>query len=1730
MIDFVSLHNHSSFSILDALSSPKDLFYRAKELGQSALAITDHGTFSAALDSLKASRETGVKLIIGCEYYFQDDATNRDGKMRHVILLAKNAIGYKNILTINYKGFDNRVNFGNKVYSVIDWKLLEKYNDGVICLTACSNGIIGQLLMKQQFDRADETAIKLKSIFGEDLGFEIQANNMKRLANLHHDELNQIHVNNQIIKLANKHNIKIVPTTNTHYAKKEQAEIHDALLAIGSHQSIFSNFRLKYPVHDFYLKTGEEMVSFFERNLGEEFAKELCANTIYFADKCEMPDWIEPKFSNPSGKELPIFPVKDEKDYQRFVQWSNNYELKDIGEDNLYLRFKCESALINGNYDETYKARYLEEIEVLEHHGFSSYMLIVADYINWAKKSGISVGPGRGCLTGDTLVYTDNGIKELKNILVGDYVYTHTGCKEKVINKFRFNIENEKLIRLKTDHSFNKISMTSDHKVFASKNTKEAPSWVPCSKLCIGDYVFTTYPINNNADMTKKVDLSQFNCLNYQVDEQTITCNRQNISNYSIRQIQRSCNVPFEFIRKLKMGMCSNNLNGYKEKVEAYLHEIGLGLDSWKILSAHKQYTISRFIDINAEFLYFIGRWVGDGCFIKDYAVNIAFNSKDIDGIARIKKYLEGLGFYVQKRLISNGSCIHLQVNSQIFTRYLMSIFDKYRNTSHTKHLPCFYKNLSNNQLKHLLLGVSHSDGSINVNGERIKSTSKSLVLELKESLLYLHVASGVHIEEFPCRNGKINKAAYVLSFSGLNTKPSIRNRLCTGYYSRISAIETCNDNFVYDITVNNDHSYLTTNFVVHNSVGGSLIAFLLDIHKADPIKYNLIFARFHNKEKSTFPDIDVDFAPSGREKIRNYLCRKYGEEHVAHVSNVNTITPKVYARDIARACEFGGSKESAVKIGTDIADSISSDIDSIGSALQKSPLFSEYANKYQELKKYSEIGGKYRAWSTHAGGIVVSNRPLVGLVPVRRDKEGVLVLEYDKERAEESGLVKMDILGLSTLDTIDRTMELIQKNGKSHSSDNIDYDKNDEKTYDLISSGNTFCVFQLGTSGGTIDLCKKIKPKNIEDISHINSLARPSSRDIRNDFVSTKEGKRPVILMHQSLSRAFGFTYGFGLYEESLMYLAQDVAGWSLHEADRLRKLTKEKGKNPKKALQWRSEFISGGVKNNISEDITKNIWDEVVEKFSGYGFNHCIHYLELVDIFTQDGTFVCSKQINQVVAGEYVRSRDESAKQEIFVQVLNVIDNGQGHLIGVELMCGTKIKCTIEHKFRVEGTGDMLPLHQIIKEDKVIVVNPYDKAPSPIHSHIKSYTILTQESVFDLEVDHPDHQFYLANGMLTSNSHSVLYSMLSYQTAYLKAHFPVEFLLANLIEEVKSKSQDAPKNINKIKQEIRRNRITILPPDINESALSYSMTTNNRLLTGLDALKFVSNDAIMDIISKRPFVSFFDFMLRVDAGKVRSNTIQALAACGCLDSFKISRKSMHLYCSDYRKKLTTWLKKHDVNTETFSYPWEDKQEWDMSEIYAMEHFYLGEAFICKPNKAYKDFFTVTDKSNNYFTVQNLKKAQNKDRIRLVKAIVRGLFSFKIKKEKSKYYGQVMMKVDIEDVNGERCTLTIFPDRVERLEDAIKKASKKKVELADGFAISFSATANLYEDEMGLILDDVYQILLPPQPPADLKAKKVSLKNKSIIDESLEILPKEQLLEEVQSALADEGLIEIEN
>lgn len=1600
-IGYVSLHNHTSFSILDSLIEVKDLFIKTKELGQTAVAITDHGTMGAMWGALQASKDTGVKLIAGCEHYFVDDLSNTDARLSHFILLAKNAKGYENLLKLTAEGYDNYIVSFKRSIPRIDWSILEKYSEGLICTTACANGILGQLINQKKFDEAISRAKRLKDIFGDDLAIELQPHALKRTQNAYSGEIDQISTNKRLRKIAEDLDIKCIVATNAHYIEKEHKEAHDVLLAISAGAPVKSGMRLQYEGADLHMKSETEVLEKLARiSYDRDFAIECIKNTKYFADKCEFPDWIDPKFSNPSGKELPSFPVKDQSDYNEFLNWmkgKSNLENKE--EDECYLRYLCEINLAKkipeANHKQ-YLERLEEELDVLEYHKFSSYMLIVHDYLAWARRK-YQVGYGRGCVTKGTKVLTNSGYKNIEDITISDKVWSHTGNLRDVNLTFKYPVK-EDLLSIKTDKSFGNITFTKDHKVYGTKSVDVAPDWISIGEMNVGDYIAMPFLRRANEYFNHTYDLSKYNTGFYEEIEGDDNLYYSSFDkDLNMRGVAKKLGIHHSCVRNVVLGKGSK----HKDTILKYFDDNNIKNDNFIIKKK-----ILKYILIDSDILYLLGRWVGDGSINSaKTGVVISFNSNDTVGYNKITKIIDKLGWSRSTSFSKVSNSFNLTITNMLVCSWFIDLFPDYKNSSKTKSFPKFWRKLSNSQITDLLYGYFDADGTINRNRmESIKTVSNKLALETKEALQYIEIISGVHCEKDPIRNGNVTQSAYKNSFVGLNLKYIKKTPMYSnGWLCKIRSIDTVKDDFVYDIEVDKDHSYVTTNYAVHNSVGGSLVAYLTDIHVANPIKYGLIFARFHNKQKKSFPDIDSDFCSSGKEAVTEYIKQKYGKDQVASVTNMNRMTPKVYVKSIARSFVYGGDRKTAVQVGNALADTIPADIPNMRLAFENAALFNEYTKPiseggagYTEVKKYHEhIAGKLAALSTHAGGLIIGKRSLKGLIPLRKDKEGNISIEFEKNGAEELGLVKMDILGVKTLEIVRKTHELIKETTGSSIS-YPDFEEYDEKTYKLLSDGNTFCVFQLGTSDGTIDLCQKIKPKCLEDISIINSLARPSSRDIRSEFISVKNGEREVKILHESLNAAFKPTFGFGLYEESLLQLARDVAGWDYHEADKLRKLTKEKGKNPEKVKQWRQEFIDDSVNNDIPKNIATRIWDETISAFSGYGFN---------------------------------------------------------------------------------------------------------------------------------------------------KSHSILYSILSYHTAWLKAHYPLQFLVCNLQSEIEANSKDSKINISKIKEEIRSLGVNILPPDVNISDISYKIIDKDTILTGLDALKFMGKDAIPNIIENRPYSNFDEFLTKINGRSVNIRSIQALVASGCLGSFGLSRKLMYLYSADYKKKLQSFIVNNKKNPEkypSFSYPWPKMDDWTLAEKCALEKFYLGESLSGNKIKQFNGFFTggapsfknlvkLLPRPTANITESQLRKYNKK--VTLLQGEIINIREFKIKKEDSKLLGMIMAHLTVEDPFGNNILVTFFPEGWVAFQNRFRNLSSNKFKLEVGCGMYFNGNLNWYNDELSIIYEDLVKVCSVPPLPKDLESKKISLKKEPKLKKpSEDDLDRNVLLEELENELINSGNTDLDD
>ncbi len=369
MSRFVHLHIHSEFSLLDGANRIKDLPVRAKELGMDSIAITDHGVMFGAIDFYKACKKEGVKPIIGCEVYVAprsrtDKQPGIDNHYYHLILLAKNNEGYKNLSKLVSLSFVDGYYYKPR----IDREILEKYHEGLICLSACLAGEVNQALLSGQNEKAEQVALWHKKVFGDDYYIEIQNNGIKE----------QVLANQKLVQLARKLDIPLVATNDAHYLKREDAYNHEVLLCIQTGKRMSDEDRMKFDTDELYVKSPEEMAEYFKA------FPDAIENTVKIAEQCN----VEFEFGHTI---LPNYDVPPE--------YPTHYDfLKELCDKGLKKRY-------GENLSEEIQKRAEYELSIIKKMGYVDYYLIVWDFIHYAKTHGIPVGPGRGSGAGSILAY-----------------------------------------------------------------------------------------------------------------------------------------------------------------------------------------------------------------------------------------------------------------------------------------------------------------------------------------------------------------------------------------------------------------------------------------------------------------------------------------------------------------------------------------------------------------------------------------------------------------------------------------------------------------------------------------------------------------------------------------------------------------------------------------------------------------------------------------------------------------------------------------------------------------------------------------------------------------------------------------------------------------------------------------------------------------------------------------------------------------------------------------------------------------------------------------------------------------------------------------------------------------------------------------------------------------------------------------------------------------------------
>lgn len=524
-------------------------------------------------------------------------------------------------------------------------------------------------------------------------------------------------------------------------------------------------------------------------------------------------------------------------------------------------------------------------------------------------------------------------------------------------------------------------------------------------------------------------------------------------------------------------------------------------------------------------------------------------------------------------------------------------------------------------------------------------------------------------------------------------------------------------------------------------SAAGSLVSYALRITDVDPLQYELLFERFLNPERISMPDIDIDFCMRRRSEVIDYVRQKYGEKNVAQIITFGTMAAKAAIKDVGRAMDmpYGEVDRLAKLVPAQLNITLEE-------ALEDSPQLAGQCEKDDRVKELLEVAqrleGLARHASTHAAGVVISPQPLVEIVPLYKSNKEEITTQYDMNALERIGLLKMDFLGLTTLTVLDDAVKMIEQNReKKVALSELPLD--DRETYAIFGRGETTGIFQF-ESHGMREILRRYQPERLEDLTALNALYRPGpiQGGMIDDFIARKHGKKKVAYDLPALEEILSETYGVILYQEQVMQIANRLAGFSLGEADILRRAMGKK-KREEMAAQ-KEKFLAGCHERKVPAKKADKIFDLMAE-FAGYGFN---------------------------------------------------------------------------------------------------------------------------------------------------KSHSCAYALLAYQTAYLKVHFPVEFVAALLTSE-SGNTEKVVKYIN----EARGMGVRVLPPDVNESSL-YFTPVGEDIRFGLAAIKNVGENTAKAICETRGnrgnYSNIYEFCSTIEPRFLNRRVLESLIKAGALDCFHASRARM--------------------------------------------------------------------------------------------------------------------------------------------------------------------------------------------------------------------------------------------
>ena len=680
-------------------------------------------------------------------------------------------------------------------------------------------------------------------------------------------------------------------------------------------------------------------------------------------------------------------------------------------------------------------------------------------------------------------------------------------------------------------------------------------------------------------------------------------------------------------------------------------------------------------------------------------------------------------------------------------------------------------------------------------------------------------------------------------------------------------------------------------------SGAGSIVAWSLKITELDPIKLELLFERFLNPDRVNMPDFDVDFCQENRAKTIEYVQQKYGIDHVAQIITYGKLQAKNVIRDVARVMQMPYSQ--ADRISKMVPPPVQGKNVPLKQALEMVPELEQMRTSDPQINKLFDIGmkleGLYRQSGVHAAGVVIGDRPLDELVPLYKDPRAEMpVTQYDMKYVEETGLIKFDFLGLKTLTVIKKAVDWVEKTrGIKLDMDSLSLD--DKETYEMMQRGDTCAVFQF-ESTGMQNVHKQIKPDRFEDLIAIVSLYRPGPMDNIPTYIKRKHGEEEITYLHPKLAPILDETYGIMVYQEQVMQIARDLAGYTMGEADKLRKVMGKK--QVQEIPKQREKFMKGAIANGIKEDVASSIFDQM-EKFASYGFN---------------------------------------------------------------------------------------------------------------------------------------------------KSHAAAYSLISYQTAYLKCHYPVEFMCAVMDLDITNTDKLAV-----FASDCKAMGFDVLPPNINLSEAEFSVEGGN-IRYALGAIKGVSAAAMQGIVSERQkngaFKSISDFCHRIDIKFINRKQIEQLIKAGAFDDLEPNRNKLFENIEYILKHIAASTEtKTSAQTSLFgaqelssNIKLKEAADWPNLERLRYEAEAIGFYLSAHPLDAYKESIEKLGLKNCHQVTANIQTGDS------VKATIAACVE-NVQKRIAKTSGNRYAFVSLSDSFG-ALEAMVFSDKLVKYEDILTSGLPVQVKL----------------------------------------------------------------------------------